>query len=199
MKKLPLMEDFYTLQGEGYYSGHSAYFIRLAGCDVGCFWCDVKESWDASKYPQLSVEEIVAKASKDEGRLAVITGGEPLVHDLTGLCEELKNQGFQRNIETSGVYPISGEWEWICFSPKRFQKPLPEFYEKAHELKIVICSPSDLIWAEKFVPQMNKNCKLYLQVEWSKSEKMLPVLIQYIKDRPYWQLSLQTHKYIHIP
>ena len=161
------MEDFYTIQGEGYHSGKSAYFIRLAGCDVGCFWCDVKESWDASKYPQLSVEEIVAKATKEEGRLAVVTGGEPFMHDLTALCEELKIKGFDRNIETSGVYPISGEWEWICFSPKRFQKPKEEFYDKAHELKIVICSPSDLKWAEAFVPKMHKNCKLYLTISHS--------------------------------
>ncbi len=199
MNKLPLMEDFYTLQGEGYHSGRAAYFIRLGGCDVGCFWCDVKESWDASKFPQLTVEEIVAKAKKEEGRLAVVTGGEPFMHNLTTLCEELKKQGFERNIETAGVYPISGEWEWICFSPKRFQKPLEEYYEKSNELKIVITSPSDLKWAETFVSKMNKECRLYLQVEWSKSHKMLPVLIEYVKAHPYWRLSLQTHKYMDIP
>ncbi len=199
MKKLPLMEDFYTLQGEGYHSGRTAYFIRLGGCDVGCFWCDVKESWDVNKFPHVAVEEIVAKANIHKGKLAVVTGGEPFMHDLSALCEALKKEDFERNIETSGVYPISGEWEWICFSPKRFQKPLEEFYEKSHELKIVITSPSDLKWAEQFIPKMHKDCKLYLQVEWSKQGKMLPYLINYIKDHPYWTLSLQTHKYMDIP
>jgi organic radical activating enzyme len=196
---LPVMEAFYTLQGEGVYQGHAAYFIRLGGCDVGCHWCDVKESWDASLHPQRTVGEIVGEASQAKGRLAVITGGEPLMHDLTTLCVALKTAGFRRHIETSGAYPLSGEWDWICFSPKKFKKPLPEFYTHAHELKVVVYHPSDLAWAEGFAKQMNPDCALLLQPEWGKSDTILPLLIEYVKENPHWRVSLQTHKFMQIP
>jgi 7-carboxy-7-deazaguanine synthase len=196
---LPVMEAFYTLQGEGVYQGRAAYFIRLGGCDVGCHWCDVKESWDASLHPSRSVGEIVEEASTAKGRLAVITGGEPLMHDLTELCEALKQEGFRRHIETSGAYPLSGEWDWICFSPKKFKKPLPTFYQQAHELKVVIYHPSDIAWAEEFAQQMNPDCALLLQPEWGKADKILPLLIEYVKENPHWRVSLQTHKFMAIP
>lgn len=196
---LPVMEAFYTLQGEGFYQGCSAYFIRLGGCDVGCVWCDVKESWDANAHPKISVENIVKEASQYTGRLAVITGGEPLMYDLTVLCDELHKAGFHINIETSGAYPLSGNLDWICFSPKKFKKPLEEFYEKSHELKVIIYHKSDLEWAEDFAKKMNKNCKLYLQPEWDKSAQMLPLIIDYVKQNPHWRISLQTHKFLNIP
>ncbi len=195
---LPVMEAFYTLQGEGVYQGRAAYFIRLGGCDVGCHWCDVKESWDINAHPQLAVTDIVAEASRHQARLAVITGGEPLMHDLAYMCQTLKEAGFRRHIETAGVYPISGEWDWICFSPKKFKKPLPAFYEISNELKIVIYHPSDIAWAEGFARQMNPSCALLLQPEWSKSDTILPLLIDYVKANPHWRVSLQTHKFMHI-
>lgn len=196
---LPVMEDFYTLQGEGEYQGRAAYFIRLGGCDVGCHWCDVKESWDVNAHPKIAIDEIVGKAQAKKGRLAVITGGEPLMHDLTELCEALKKAGFRRHIETSGAYPLSGEWEWICFSPKKFKEPLPEFYEKAHELKVVIYHKADIAWAEGFAKKMNPNCALLLQPEWGKSATILPLIIDYVKENPQWRVSLQTHKFMQIP
>lgn len=196
---LPLMEAFYTLQGEGYYQGTPAYFIRLGGCDVGCVWCDVKESWDANAHPKVEITDIIQQASSYTGRMAVITGGEPLMYDLTELCEQLHKQGFQINIETSGAYPLSGKLDWICFSPKKFKKPLPEFYAVAHELKVIVYHKSDLQWAEGFAEKMNKNCKLYLQPEWDKSSEMLPLIIEYVKQNPHWRISLQTHKYLNIP
>jgi len=196
---LPVMEAFYTLQGEGVYQGRAAYFIRLGGCDVGCHWCDVKESWDANVHPQVSIAEIVTNATQEKGRIAVVTGGEPLMHDLTMLCETLKEAGFRRHIETSGAHPLSGEWDWICFSPKKFKAPLPEFYAQAHELKVVIYHASDLAWAEGFAQQMNPNCVLLLQPEWSKSDTISPLLVDYVKENPHWRISLQTHKFMHIP
>jgi 7-carboxy-7-deazaguanine synthase len=196
---LPLMEAFYTLQGEGYHRGKAAYFIRLGGCDVGCHWCDVKESWDVEKFPRVSVQDMVKQATEYPGRLAVVTGGEPFMHNLSTLTDALAKAGFSRNIETSGAYPISGDWEWICFSPKKFKAPLEEFYQKAHELKVVIYHPSDLAWAESFVPKMNPGCKLFLQPEWGKSEKVLPLIIEYIKNNPHWEISLQIHKFMNIP
>ena len=196
---LPVMEAFYTLQGEGVHQGKAAYFIRLGGCDVGCHWCDVKESWDINAHPHFTPQAIVTTAEQHKGRLAVITGGEPLMHDLGELCQTLKAAGFRRHIETSGAYPLSGEWEWICFSPKKFKKPLPEFYAHSHELKVVIYHPSDLAWAEDFARQMNPDCALLLQPEWSKSEKILPLLIEYTQENPHWRVSLQTHKFMQIP
>jgi organic radical activating enzyme len=199
VEKLPLMEAFYTLQGEGFHQGRAAYFIRLGGCDVGCHWCDVKVSWDAKQHPQQLVSDIVKEAAQYPARLAVITGGEPLMYDLTGLTQELRQQGFLINIETSGAYPLSGELDWICFSPKKFKAPLSEIYERAHELKIVIYNKSDFRWAEQFAERVNSDCRLFLQPEWSMSEKMLPQIIEYVKAYPQWRISLQSHKFMQIP
>ncbi|MDE3184804.1 MAG: 7-carboxy-7-deazaguanine synthase QueE [Bacteroidota bacterium] len=193
------MEAFYTLQGEGFHQGKAAYFIRLAGCDVGCVWCDVKESWDEAKSPLQSIEEIVIKAKENPARLAVITGGEPTLHNLEVLTAELKNEGFSTNIETSGSSPLTGNWDWICLSPKKFKPPLPEIIKKANELKIIVFNQSDFEWAEKYAGQVSSSCKLYLQPEWEKAEKVTPSIIDYIKENPQWQLSLQIHKYINVP
>lgn len=197
--KLPVMEAFYTLQGEGAHQGRAAYFIRLGGCDVGCVWCDVKESWDASKHPVIAIEDIVAKASAYPGRLAVITGGEPLLHNLDLLTEALHKQGFETNMETSGSSPISGHWDWICFSPKKFKAPLTEVIEKANELKVVIFNKHDFKWAETYAAQVPSDCLLYLQPEWDKASEMTPLILEYIKENPQWRLSLQVHKYLNIP
>jgi organic radical activating enzyme len=193
---LPVMEAFYTIQGEGFYQGHAAYFVRLGGCDVGCVWCDVKESWDAEAHPKLSIKEIVDEAKQFEGRLVVITGGEPLMHDTTALTNAFKNAGFATNIETSGSSPLSGEWDWICLSPKKFKEPLLEVCKKANELKIVVYNKSDFEWAEKYAAIVPRNCQLYLQPEWSKIDSMIDGIISYIQQNPKWQLSLQLHKYI---
>ncbi|WP_268122490.1 7-carboxy-7-deazaguanine synthase QueE [Roseivirga pacifica] len=197
--KLPIMEAFYTIQGEGHFSGNPAYFIRLGGCDVGCVWCDVKDSWDASQWPKQSLSEIVAGAQQYKGRLAVITGGEPLMYNLDELTAELHRNDFKTNIETSGAHPLSGSWDWICFSPKKFKQPREEFYEKADELKVVVYNKSDFKWAESHAAKVNPDCLLYLQPEWDKSEKMLPAIIDYVKDNPRWNISLQTHKFMQIP
>ena len=196
---LPVMEAFYTLQGEGFYQGQAAYFIRLGGCDVGCFWCDVKESWDASKHPQHTIPAIINEAKKYPGRLAVITGGEPLMHDLTELTTSLQNAGFETNIETSGSHPLSGKWDWICLSPKKFKAPLPEILPLANELKVVVYNRSDFKWAEEYAAKVSATCKLYLQPEWSKWHQITPVIIDYIKANPQWELSMQLHKYINVP
>lgn len=197
--KLPLMEAFYTLQGEGFHQGRAAYFIRLGGCDVGCVWCDVKESWDAGAHPQHSIDEIVKEASKHPGRLAVITGGEPLMHDLEELTSHLRAAGFETNIETSGAHPLSGTWDWICFSPKKFKAAKPEIYARANELKVIIYNKSDFAWAEEHAAQVSPDCKLYLQPEWSRMERMMPEIIEYIKANPAWRISLQVHKFMNIP
>jgi 7-carboxy-7-deazaguanine synthase len=196
---LPVMEAFYTLQGEGFHQGRAAYFIRLGGCDVGCFWCDVKDSWDASKHPQYSVTQILNEAKKYPGRLAVITGGEPLLHDLTELTAALQEIGFETNIETSGSSPLSGNWNWICLSPKKFKAPLPEIIPLANELKVVIYNKHDFEWAETYANQVSSSCKLYLQPEWDKANVVTPLIINYIQQNPKWQMSLQVHKYLHIP
>lgn len=196
---LPVMESFYTLQGEGFHQGRAAFFIRLGGCDVGCVWCDVKESWDASKHPQRTIEELVREAELHPGRLAVITGGEPLMHELDGLTLALQQAGFETNMETSGSSPLSGHWDWICLSPKKFKAPLPEVVKAAHELKVVIYHRSDFDWAESFAHEVSPTCKLYLQPEWSKADQVTPLIVDYIKAHPQWELSLQTHKYIHVP
>jgi 7-carboxy-7-deazaguanine synthase len=197
--QLPLMEAFYTIQGEGYHQGKAAYFIRLGGCDVGCHWCDVKESWDQHKFPLVQVTNIIRDAAVHPARLAVITGGEPLMHNLDFLCEQLQSNGFQTNIETSGAYSLSGTWNWICLSPKKFKAPLPEFLPLAHELKVIIYNKSDFKWAESFLPFINSSCKLYLQPEWYRSSEMLPLIIEYVKQHPNWEISLQLHKYLNIP
>jgi organic radical activating enzyme len=196
---LPLMEAFYTIQGEGAWQGHAAYFIRLGGCDVGCVWCDVKESWDAKAHPVVSVEAIVQAARQYPCKIAVITGGEPLMYDLTHLTDELKRAGFRTHIETSGAYPLTGQWDWICFSPKKFKKPHESIYFKADELKAIVYNTSDFSFAESFTSLMKKDCKLLLQPEWSKQDKMMPLIVEYVKANPQWQVSLQTHKYMNIP
>ncbi len=207
---LPVMESFYTLQGEGYHQGRAAYFIRLGGCDVGCVWCDVKDSWDASKHPSLSIDAIVNKLYVETGirnrelgnniqPIVVITGGEPLMHDLTQLTNAIHAAGFTTNIETSGAHPLSGEWDWICLSPKKFKAPLPEVVPHAHELKVVIFHKSDFAWAEQYAALVTPQCKLYLQPEWDKAAEVTPLIIDYIKTNPQWELSLQLHKYINVP
>ncbi len=193
------MELFYSLQGEGYHQGKAAFFIRLAGCDVGCVWCDVKESWDASKHPVLSVEEIVAAAAAHPSRIAIVTGGEPLLHQLDPLTTALKAAGFQTHIETSGSSPMSGSWDWVCFSPKKFKAPLPESVKAADELKVVVFNTSDFAFANSFVNDIAFDCKKYLQPEWEKSDAMTPLVIEYIKSNPSWELSAQLHKYIQVP
>ncbi|MGI9543049.1 MAG: 7-carboxy-7-deazaguanine synthase QueE [Cyclobacteriaceae bacterium] len=197
--QLPLMEAFYTIQGEGFHSGKAAYFIRLGGCDVGCHWCDVKESWDVSAFKEEKVADIVTQAKNFPARIAVVTGGEPLMHPLEPLCKELHREGFQAHLETSGAYQLTGSWDWICFSPKKFKKPLPEIYQRANELKIVIYNQSDFQWAESFAPLMGNHCQLFLQPEWSVAEKMVPTLVDYVKKFPHWGISLQTHKYMNVP
>lgn len=196
---LPVMESFYTIQGEGFHQGKAAYFIRLGGCDVGCIWCDVKESWDADKHPKLEIHDIVQAAAKHAGRLAVVTGGEPLMHNCEPLTTELHKAGFMTNIETSGSYPLSGQWDWICLSPKKFKAPLPDILPKANELKVVIYHKSDFVWAEQYAALVSENCKLYLQPEWDRSATVTPMIIDYIMENPKWEFSLQIHKYIHVP
>ena len=197
--KLPVMEHFYTLQGEGFHQGRAAYFIRLGGCDVGCVWCDVKDSWDAGKHPLHTVKSIVDTVKQTASTIAVITGGEPLMHDLTELTTELRKAGIKTHIETSGAYPLSGQWDWICISPKKFKEPLAEILPFANELKVVVFNRSDFDWAEKYAAMVKPGCKLYLQPEWDKATQMTPLIINYIKDDPKWELSLQIHKYINVP
>ena len=195
----PVMEMFYSLQGEGFHQGRAAFFIRLAGCDVGCVWCDVKESWDASQHPVLSIEEIVHAAKAHPGRLAIVTGGEPLLYNLDALTTALKEAGFETNIETSGSSPMSGNWDWVCLSPKKFKAPLEENISKASELKVVVFNKHDFDWADTYAKQVSPSCKLYLQPEWDKSSEMTPLVIDYIKTHPQWELSAQLHKYIQVP
>jgi organic radical activating enzyme len=196
---LPVMEDFYTIQGEGFHTGKAAYFIRLGGCDGGCHWCDVKESWDASIHPLTSIEEIVRRAESHPAKAVVITGGEPSIYNLDPLCNLLKDNGIQIFLETSGAYLFSGDFDWICVSPKKFKSPGKAWLERASELKVIIFNTSDFAWAEEHSKNVSSACKLYLQPEWSKSEKILPSIIDYVMRNPKWEVSLQTHKYMHIP
>jgi 7-carboxy-7-deazaguanine synthase len=198
-QSLPVMEHFYTIQGEGFYQGKAAYFVRLGGCDVGCVWCDVKESWDEEKHPLKSIEEIVQPIIEAKANLAVITGGEPLLHNLDILTKALHDNNIQTNIETSGSSPLSGSWDWICVSPKKFKAPLNEVVAKADELKVVIFHKSDFDWAEQYAAKCKPGCKLFLQPEWDKSSQMLPLIIEYVKAHPQWEISLQVHKYMNIP
>jgi organic radical activating enzyme len=193
------MEDFYTIQGEGYYQGHAAYFIRLGGCDVGCVWCDVKESWDAEVHPKVSVSEMVKRAQDSGTEIAVITGGEPAMYDLSLLTTELKKAGLRTHIETSGAYPLTGTWDWVCFSPKKFKAPDASIYPLANELKVIVYNKSDFNWAEEFAARVQPNCELFLQPEWSKEKEMLPLIVDYVKSNPQWKVSLQIHKYMNIP
>ena len=193
------MEIFYTIQGEGTWSGNASYFIRLAGCDVGCVWCDVKESWDASKYPAFTTEQIIEKFEPTNCKMVVITGGEPAMYNLTDLTEGLKNKGFKVHIETSGAYLLIGNFDWVCFSPKKFKKPIENFGNMADELKVVIFNKSDFEWAETFKKDVTEKCNLYLQPEWDKRESVKEIIVDYIKHNPEWRVSLQAHQYLDIP
>jgi len=193
------MEHFYTLQGEGMYSGQAAYFIRLGGCDVGCVWCDVKESWDAANHPEVRIDDLVVWVKATPAQIVVITGGEPLLHNLDELTGQLHQAGYRTHMETSGSSPMSGSWDWITLSPKKFKAPLPQNLLLASELKVVVYNKSDFQWAEQYAAQVSPHCKLYLQPEWSKAAQVTPLIIDYIKAHPEWQLSLQIHKYINVP
>jgi len=195
---LPLMEEFYTIQGEGFHKGTAAYFIRIGGCDVGCHWCDVKESWNADIHPPTEINQIVDNADK-YSKTIVITGGEPLTWDMGPLTKKLKDKGMQIHIETSGAYKLTGTWDWICLSPKKIKLPKPEIYEKAHELKVIIFNKHDFKFAEEQAEKINKDCILYLQPEWSKRDTMMPEIVDYVMKNPKWKVSLQTHKYLNIP
>lgn len=197
--ELPLMEEFYTIQGEGVFTGVAAYFIRIGGCDVGCHWCDVKESWEAAKHPVTSVEDMVANAKKSKAKSVVITGGEPLTWNMDQLTKRLKEEGFKVHIETSGAYPFSGSWDWICLSPKKLKLPVAEAYQKAHELKVIIFNNHDFKFAEEQAAKVSADCALLLQPEWSKADEMTPLIVDYVMNNPKWKISLQTHKYMNIP
>jgi 7-carboxy-7-deazaguanine synthase len=194
--QFPVMESFYSVQGEGSFAGSPAYFIRIGGCDVGCVWCDVKDSWDALKHPIMGVDEIVSKASATGAPIAVVTGGEPAMYNLENLASELRKAGMRAHLETSGAYPITGDWDWITFSPKKFKAPISSVYAIAHELKVIVFNKSDLEWAEKHAAQVSANCALYLQPEWDKRELMQPIIFDYVRKNPTWRISVQTHKYL---
>lgn len=198
-KTLPLMEEFYSIQGEGYNTGHAAYFVRIGGCDVGCHWCDVKESWNAKLFPATPTDSIVLNVAKYPAKAVVVTGGEPLMYNLNYFCTELKKVGIKRFLESSGAYPLSGEWEWICLSPKKNSPPLKAIYSEANELKVIIFNKGDFDWAEKNAKLVNDSCHLYLQPEWSKLELMMPLITDFIMANPKWKISLQSHKYMKIP
>lgn len=197
--ELPVMEQFYTIQGEGFQSGRAAYFIRLAGCDVGCVWCDVKESWNADEHPLQGIDSLVQNVCETKTDFVVITGGEPAMYDLNGLTKQLKEKGMEIALETSGCYPLLGHIDWYCFSPKKFKAPCDDAYLRADELKVVVNHPSDLAWAEEHAKRLKKNTLKYLQPEWSKQERILPLIIEYVKENPSWKISLQTHKFMNIP
>lgn len=196
---LPVLEHFYTIQGEGYHQGKASYFIRTSGCDVGCVWCDVKESWPVTTDQLMRIEEIVAHASAHPSRIAVVTGGESMMHNMYPFTRAMKKEGFSLHVETSGAYPVSGNWDWITLSPKKFKPPLEHYFGIADELKVIVYNKSDFEWAEHYREQVNSSCKLYLQPEWSKEKEMVPLMVEYIKSHPEWHISLQIHKYMNIP
>ena len=196
---LPLMEEFYTIQGEGFNTGQAAYFIRLGGCDVGCHWCDVKESWDASLHPLTPIRDIVDKAGSFPAKAVVITGGEPLLYNLEPLCSMLHEQGIRIFLETSGAYPVSGSFDWICVSPKKFKSPRKDMLAIADELKVIVFNKQDFDWAEQHTSFLKSNCLQYLQPEWSKASILMSEIVEFVKINPQWKISLQTHKYMHIP
>jgi len=196
---LPIMEEFYSLQGEGFNTGKAAYFIRIGGCDVGCHFCDVKEAWDASLLSPTPIDEVVERANSYPAKSVIITGGEPLLYNLDLLCQKLKEKGIETILETSGSSKISGVWDWICLSAKRNLPPLEENMKFASELKMIICDEDDFLFAEQYAKKVEKTCKLYLQCEWSVSNTMTPLIVDYIKANPKWRISLQSHKYIRIP
>ena len=196
---LPLVEDFYTIQGEGFHAGKPAYFIRLGGCDVGCSWCDAKYTWNPRLYPPVEIGTIIERAVACAAQSIVITGGEPLLYPLGPLTAELHKQGLKIFLETSGSHPFSGEFDWVCLSPKTKQHPLDEAYGRADELKVIIGSESDFEWAEQCAAKVGAECMLYLQPEWSVYEQILPAMVEYAKSHPRWNISVQTHKFMHIP
>ncbi|HMM12301.1 MAG TPA: 7-carboxy-7-deazaguanine synthase QueE [Bacteroidales bacterium] len=198
-RKLPLMEEFYTIQGEGHNMGQAAYFIRIGGCDVGCHWCDTKASWNASVFPPVSADEIAGRAALHPAKTVVVTGGEPSLYPLDYFTSCLHALGIRTMVETSGAHPLSGQWDWICLSPKKFSPPRPEIYQLAHELKVVIQQEADIEWAERNAALLHSACLLYLQPEWSVSEKIMPWLTDYVMQHPKWRISLQSHKYMRIP
>ncbi|MGC9472149.1 MAG: 7-carboxy-7-deazaguanine synthase QueE [Bacteroidales bacterium] len=198
-RKLPLMEEFYSIQGEGHHVGKPAYFIRLGGCDIGCSWCDTKVSWNAALHPAVKADTVVEHVLKAGARSVVVTGGEPLMYDLNYLCRKLKENGLTTYLETSGAHPLSGEWDWICVSPKPSRPPLDWAAERADELKVIIQSRADLSWAEASAKKMGENCMLYLQPEWSQYTRILPMIIDYVKRHQEWMISIQAHKFMHIP
>jgi len=193
------MEDFYTIQGEGYHTGKAAYFLRIGGCDVGCYWCDVKESWNPKLHPATDVEEIVNRTLANPSKTVVVTGGEPLMYNLDTLCGRLHNFGQSVHLETSGSHPFTGEFDWICLSPKKKSPPLPEIFRVANELKVIVFDETDFEWAEENAAKVADDCFLCLQPEWSRSVLMMPLIVDYVQQHPRWNVSLQTHKYMHIP
>lgn len=196
---LPLVEDFYTIQGEGFHAGKPAYFIRLGGCDVGCRWCDAKYTWNPKLYPPVEVQTVIDRATACPAQAIVITGGEPLIYPLGVLTEALRAKGLEIFLETSGTHPFSGCFDWVCLSPKRQQPPLDEAFARAHELKVIVESEADFAWAEQNAAKVSLGCKLYLQPEWSVAEQVMPAMVEYAKANPRWNISIQTHKYMHIP
>ena len=198
-KLLPVMEQFYTIQGEGNNTGKAAYFIRIGGCDVGCHWCDVKESWDANIHPLTPINEIINDVCSYPAKSVVITGGEPLQYNLSALTTQLKEQKIETFIETSGAYPLTGTWDWICLSPKKTMLPKDEIYNNAHELKIIVYNKHDFEWAKQEAEKVNKKCIMYLQPEWSKRNEMMPLIVDFVKENTNWRVSLQSHKYMNIP
>lgn len=197
--RFPMMESFYTIQGEGAFTGAPSYFIRLGGCDVGCVWCDVKESWDAHAHQAKSIQELLSLVNQAEANRVVVTGGEPCMYDLNELTNRFREDNLKLHLETSGVYEITGEWDWVCFSPKKFKKPKDSVYAKADELKVVVFHPSDLEWAQKHAEKVGDHCKLYLQPEWDRRDQVLPIILNHVRENPEWNISLQTHKYIGVP
>ena len=195
---LPLMEEFYTIQGEGYHSGRAAYFIRIGGCDVGCHWCDVKESWNPDLHPATDIQQIADHAAR-YAKTIVVTGGEPLTWNMDPLTSLLKQKGLDIHIETSGAYSVTGQWDWFCLSPKKTKPPVAEAYEHSDELKVIIYNKHDFKWAEEHAARVKPECKLFLQPEWSRRKEMMPLITDYVMQNPKWQISLQTHKYIGIP
>ncbi len=195
---LPLMEAFYTIQGEGFHKGTAAYFIRVGGCDVGCHWCDVKESWNAELHPPTAIEEIIDQAARYSDTI-VVTGGEPLTWPMGPLTEGLKARGLRTHIETSGAFPLSGSWDWICLSPKKNKLPVGDIHKKAHELKVIVYNRHDLVFAVEQAGLVGPDCILYLQPEWSVREKVTPLIVEFVMQHPQWRVSLQTHKYLNIP
>lgn len=198
-EKLPVMEEFYTIQGEGSNTGKPAYFIRIGGCDIGCHWCDVKESWNANQHPLVDAKRVIKNVLEQKADAVVITGGEPLIYNLNFITREFKKNNIKTFIETSGAYAFSGVWDWICLSPKKTMPPLQENYKLANELKVIVYNKHDLTWAQEQAQHVSKDCILFLQPEWSKSQELIPLIVEFVKTHTQWRISLQSHKYMHIP